>query len=67
MAITHHEIARQAAFIAKNSADWAADFLNLPSEADKPVRDYGVQKYLAQMRERLDIIERMHSGKGKGE
>lgn len=61
MAIKHHEISRQAAFIAKNSAAWAADFLTLPDRIADPVRDDSVSRYLAEMRDRLDYIEKMHA------
>lgn len=60
MAIKHHEISRQAAFIAKNSAAWAADFLTLPEQVSRPVRDDSVKRFVAEMRDRLDRIEEMH-------
>lgn len=55
----NHELSRQASFLAKNSANWAADLLTLSECVSDPVHRNSVERYLAEMRHRLNVIERM--------
>ncbi len=54
--MTNAHFARQAAYLAKNAADWAGDALLQPEVAlDAPSTD----RFLADMRARLVRIEEM--------
>ena len=63
MSISHAKFSRQAAFLAKNSADWAADCLMLDEDLSRPMRNEPVERYLKDMRGRLNMIEKVHSEK----
>lgn len=62
MSITHARFSRQASFIAKKAADWSADCLMLEEYLMQPVRDEPVERFLREMRARLDHIENLHKG-----
>lgn len=55
--ITHAQFSAQAAYLAKDASNWAADVLMLPEDYGKPMRDGALERFLAGMRERLNRIE----------
>lgn len=55
--ITHAQFSTQASFMASEAATWAADVLTLPEHYDDPMRDWSVERFLTNMRARLDRIE----------
>lgn len=58
--ITRAQLSRQASFIAKNAADWAADTLWDDEGHSKPVGDKQLKRFTSMIRDRLEIIEEMH-------
>ncbi len=64
MPLSNAEFARQAAYLAKNSSHWAGDSMMLSDRLGEPVREEALQRFLSEMRERLDLIEDMAKEEG---
>jgi len=61
--ITHTQFSMQASFLASEAAKWAADVLTLPEEHGKAMGDWAMDRFLTNMRGRLDRIEKWHEEK----
>jgi hypothetical protein len=55
--VTHLEFSRNAAIIAKNAADWAADCLTMDELAAEPMKQEALDRFVKSIRERLKYIE----------
>ena len=65
-ALTHSLLAERCAYLAKVAAAWAGDLLSLPEQNGAPVPLETVERFLSEMRERLDRIELAGSSRGNG-
>lgn len=59
--ITKLQLSQQASWIAKYTASWAGDLLNLPETIKKPASDDTIQQFCQGVRDQLEIIERWHN------
>lgn len=57
------QFSMQASFLSSEASKWAADVLTLPEEHDKAMGDWAMSRFLTNMRERLDRIEKWHGEK----
>ena len=55
--ITHARLAQQAMYLSSNIASWGASYLMVIEMLDKPVTKYDVERFLANARAKLDMIE----------
>lgn len=55
--MTNAEFAQQVGYVASSAAKWAADSLSLPEKIADPVTKYAMERFLEEMRGRLDRIE----------
>lgn len=58
MPITNVEFAGVAAGLARDAASWAASTCVLPEKANKPVRPDTIARFTAEVRDRLEFLER---------
>jgi hypothetical protein len=56
--ITHAEFSMQLSYMASHCASWAGSCLTLPEDHEKPITDYAAERFLTEMRERLERLER---------
>lgn len=56
--LTNAEFAKMAARLAARSASWAGDVLELPKWRDRPVGVEALRRYVQDIREIVDDIER---------
>ncbi len=57
--LTHARFAASVAYLAKVAAQWAGDSLMLPEHHDKPVSRSTVDRFCAEIRDRVSYIEQM--------
>lgn len=60
--ISNVEFARQAGFLAKNAADWSSDALSPAEGVARPMGQEPLDRFLSEMRKRLDLIEDLGRG-----
>lgn len=54
---TNARFAEAVAYLTKVTAQWAAEALMLPEELHQPVRHYAIDRFCAEVRERVSYIE----------
>lgn len=67
MALTHSEFAQQAAYLASRCATWAGECADNFGKPGAKMRDDSVERFVALLRERADLIERAHGESKDGQ
>ncbi|UYW32464.1 hypothetical protein [Methylorubrum extorquens] len=55
--LTNMEFAGVAAGLSRDAASWAASLCALPARANEPTRSGAVARFVAEMRDRLELLE----------
>ena len=59
--LTNAGFAKIAARIGKSCVGWAADSLDLPELRERPIKREAVRRFLAEIRDQLDYLERINA------